>query len=329
MNTAEVVKNAMLGIAVGDALGSPVEFKYKYENISAGEERSRFLKDPVTTMLPRFGQERDYIKPPGTFTDDTSMTLATADSIAKKGIDYDDMMKRFLAWLHNDDYTTDGRFGAGGTTKAALKKYADGTPALQSGMSESTANGNGSIMRIFPAAIYNIKLNDLKNKQVMDNIGALTHAHPISIISCGIYGKVLQSIMDKNTRPQDLSEAVKSALAYYAEQYPGHIHHFERLTNPRFLNTKEHDISSGGYVLDTLESALWCYLNTDNFKDCAVKAVNLGGDSDSTASVAGGLAAITYGAKSIPDEWMEILRGKEMINEISENFSKKLEEIGK
>ena len=255
------------------------------------------------------------------------MTLATADSLGLGVVNYADMMDKFLAW-QKGAYTVDGYFGSGRTVRTALKNYESGMLPLESGSAEENFNGNGSLMRIYPAVIYNIQLNNLQDTTIMDNIGKLTHAHPISIIACGVYGFIVRDIMqNKSNSSENVANAVGLALQHYGTKYPEHIATFDRLSKPNFKDIKEENIGSSGYVMDTLEAAVWCYLNTDNFEDCVLKTVNLGGDTDSTASVAGSLAGIAYGKKSIPKDWMEGLRGQDQLNGIFEKFYNTIENI--
>ncbi|PLS24978.1 ADP-ribosylglycohydrolase family protein [Bifidobacterium imperatoris] len=220
-------------------------------------------------------------QPAGTWSDDTSMALAICDSIrSNKGrIDPDDMRERFNDWYQHGDYTIDGLFDIGNTTIKALR--------AGHGMTGEYDNGNGSLMRTIPLAF-----TDASETQV-EQVSAITHANPTSTRAC-----------------------VK--LIHYARQLAaGHtpLDAIETAGYTRALaDEPEGMIRSGGYVLDTLKAAVWCLVTTDDYAGCALKAVNLGDDTDTTAAVAGGLAGIVYGTEGIPAEWIAKLRGKDVID---------------
>jgi ADP-ribosylglycohydrolase len=142
---------------------------------------------------------------------------------------------------------------------------------------------------------------------------ALTHAAPRSVLGCYIYAFCLLFLL-KDSACESLKEGIS-----YAEKGLGSLpdfEHYERIFAPDFKDLPEDEIKSSGYVVDTLEAALWCLLTTDNYRDCVLKAVNLGGDTDTIAAVAGGLAGALYGYESIPDEWRNTLIKREYIEEL-------------
>ena len=227
-------------------------------------------------------------QPAGTFSDDTSMMLACCDSLKENNgkIDIEDMRRRFVEWARYGKYAIDASvFDIGMTVSSALSRGR--------GMTGERDNGNGSLMRIIPLAF--ISATDEEIAQV----SAITHAHRISIEACQCYVKIAR-LLTADT-PKDTT--VKSSIPKSSE--------FERLAHIKDLD--QNKISSGGYVVHTLEAALWCLMTTDNYKDCVMKAVDLGGDTDTTGCVAGGLAGILYGKDSIPKAWLETLRGKDII----------------
>lgn len=246
----------MYGQAVGDALGVPYEFR----------PRGTFL---CTDMVGH----GSHNQPAGTWSDDTSMALATCDSIRVTGeIDIEDMRKRFLAWYHDGAYTVDGLFDIGGCTARALDEG--------HGQAGPRDNGNGSLMRILPLAF----INDVTDDEIRA-VSAITHAHSTSMEACVCMVHVARELRFGNV-PGAVSELV---------------------------GVPKDGIRSGGYVLDTERAAFWCLVNTTSYKDCVLAAVNLGDDTDTTAAVAGGLAGIWYGMKAIPDAWIKTLRGCDMI----------------
>lgn len=267
------LKAAVYGLAVADALGVPVEFK----------ERGTFH---VTDMI---GYGTHY-QPVGTWSDDTSMTIATCDSIVKECcIDLDDMRAKFNAWIEWGAYTAGGNvFDYGGTTAQALR--------TGKGVDHAYSNGNGSLMRILPLAF----VHDITNEQIRA-VSAITHAHEISKEACVIYVDIAKKLL----AGEKLLD-ILHGLAVGAETP------FYRL--PSIAECTEDEIRSSGYVVDTLEAALWVLANTDSYEAAVLKAVNLGSDTDTVGAVTGGLAGIIYGYDAIPDKWIKALRGKDVID---------------
>ncbi len=265
------LKGIVYGAAIGDALGVPYEFQ------SRGSFTCKGMASGGAHQMPK-----------GTFSDDTSMLLATQDSIREQGcIDVDDMRERYRKWLYEGAYTADGKaFNVGNTTATALSEG--------HGLIHERSNGNGSLMRIAPLAC-----TDATNDEIRA-VSAITHAHPISTEACVTFVHILRTVMEG----EDLESAIAASLP----------------NDPHFAFIREikdwsrDDVRSTGYVIDTLSAALWCALNTDSYADCVLTAVNLGDDTDTTACVAGALAGTMYGYNSIYKSWIEQLRGKEVIN---------------
>ncbi len=308
---AKIVKGMLLGLAVGDALGVPVEF----------ESRWSLKSEPVINMRSggSWGQAA------GTWSDDTSLTIAAMESITRlKKIDYNDVMENFLKWYERDAFTATGhRFDIGNTTRGAVMRFSRRLlNATKCGATEKNSNGNGSLMRILPATLYlfgtrgKIGVDEL---EVIHEFSALTHGHIISKMSCGIYSLIAAQILNG----KNISDAFKAGMTD-AEKFYGAdatFKEFFRLCEANFAELPEEDILSTGYVVDTLEAALWCLLNTDDYKTLALKAVNLGGDTDTVGAVAGGLAGILYGAESIPAEWLSTLKRRDYLERIAEDFA--------
>lgn len=227
--------------------------------------------------------------PPGTWSDDTSMALATLDSLAH-GLDYADIMERFCAWKTKAAYTATGEvFDMGITTNDALCRNPGGTMEEQMG--------------------------------IIHDLSALTHAHVRSQIGCGIYAVVLARLLEFRDKAA-IGQGVAEARAFYEKnpRYAEELSHYSRLFAPAFRETPEEEIQSTGYVVSTLEAAIWCALRSDSYRDCVLTAVNLGKDTDTVAAVAGGLAGALYGRKGIPEEWLAGLLRKDMILALCEGF---------
>lgn len=309
------VYDGIIGLATGDALGVPVEFKTR-ENI---------IKSPVTTML---GYGTHY-QPAGTWSDDTSMTLALLDSIARNhDIDYKDIMDKFSEWLLYGEYTATGKvFDVGNTTSRAIMNYGHGINPIECGGKSEYENGNGSLMRILPVAYYirqhpNIPID--RQIEIVHNISSLTHGHRISLAACGIYISIALELLS-GSMPLDtgINNGIRKAFQYYYRQGWNEISVYSRIKNlTNFAVLSEGEINSSGYVVDTLEAAIWCLLTTSSYKECVLKAVNLGNDTDTTGAVASGLAGIYYGAKNIPKDWLDKILKRKYIKSLCDSLEK-------
>lgn len=182
------------------------------------------------------------------------------------------------------------------------------TPELAGGFDEMD-NGNGSLMRILPLVLH-IKELDIETRfDWTKKISSITHAHLRSVMACFYYLEFAKKIIEGKDKFQVYNE-LQSELTQYFEQRkinPIEIHKFHRLLDENISEVNEDNIKSSGYVIDTLEAAIWCVLITNNYKDAVLKAVNLGHDTDTTGAVTGGLAALIYGMDTIPTEWINAL----------------------
>lgn len=276
----EILKSGIYGFIVGDALGVPYEFM----------ERGSFY---ATTMMG-YGTHN---QPEGTWSDDTSMMLATLDSIKECGrIDCKDMMQKYCNWYFDSAYTANGDvFDVGNTCLDAMLRFRKDENIETCGGTDDYDNGNGALMRILPLAFYSA------TEEEIDKVTGLTHNHGISKEASRIYIALIRSL--------SLNEDIETLLATKPLSEK-----FKHLRKVREMN--ENEIRSGGYVVDTLTAAIWCFLNTYSYRECVLKAVNLGSDTDTTAAVVGALAGLKYGYKSIPKEWIESINNKELVDNI-------------
>lgn len=305
-------KSGMYGLIVADAMGVPVEF-------TSREDRKL---DPVTDMRG-YGT---YNQPEGTWSDDSSMAIATLASIRDKGkIDYKDIMDRFQDWCMNGEYTPfDNVFDIGIATSRAIMKYSSGADPLQSGGETEWDNGNGSLMRILPICLYifeqqkNVKLPDNEAIYIIHNCSALTHAHLRSKIACGIYYFLVKAILDKDGElTERLQQGVDNTFKYYSESTKSELDNYDRLISlSEFKGVSEDRIKSTGYVVYTLEAVIWCLINTSSYEEAILKAVNLGDDTDTVAAITGGLAGLYYGYGNIPEKWKSKLQKRDLIDSL-------------
>ena len=329
----DVVRAGIFGVAVGDALGVPVEFS----------SRSERDVDPVVDMR-EYGSHH---QPKGTWSDDSSMMFAGMDSLIQKGeFDGRDIMKRFVAWLRKGEYTPHGKvFDVGITCSSAIAEFEDGVDPLCCGPIGERSNGNGSLMRIMPFSLLVAWDEDYWDREKMrrtegmiHNASRLTHGHDRSLIACLLYTSVCHELIyhADEGKVECLQRAVDKTFAFYEENvktvpfYSAHMqvelskNQFGRVRNiSEFKTLPRGEIRGSGYVLDSLESSFWCLLNTESYRDCVLAAVNLGDDTDTTAAIAGGLAGLCYGYDNIPKDWVDVLARKEWIDGLCVDFAEK------
>jgi ADP-ribosyl-[dinitrogen reductase] hydrolase len=290
------ILGGLWGSLVGDALGVPVEFM----------DRAEVQSDPVTEMRG-FGTHR---QPAGTWSDDSSLLLCSTESLIRHEFDTGDMGKRFVRWYQEEIWTPHGKtFDVGVATASALTRIANGMRAEVAGGDDQFSNGNGSLMRILPVSL---RFADCPIKQAMDRVhraSALTHRHPRSQMACGLFTLVVRELLNGNNTSSSYDAGLSAFRKFYESDpwWSAEWDYFQLLLAGDLARRPESEIDSGGYVLNTLPASLWCLLTTQNFRDCVLKAVNLGGDTDTTGCVAGGLAGVAYGIKSIPPDWMRQL----------------------
>lgn len=304
------IKGGILGVIVGDALGLPVQFL----------TREEVLKNPITGMRG-YGS---FNYPAGTWSDDGSLTLCTVESLTLAGYNLYDLSERFLKWFDSGYLTPfDESFDIGRTTAEAMTRLKRGTTPLEAGSKDEHSNGNGSLMRILPAALYFSELPDEEFIQKLTEISGVTHGHPRSQLGCALYGLFVKALL----LGEDPSQAYETVRKKTLESVKGTILKnelpaYQRILDGSLMNLSEEEINSSGYVVDTLEASIWCLLQSSDFKGALLKAVNLGEDTDTVGAVTGGLAGVYYGYTDIPTEWMNELIKKDQILEQIDRFVK-------
>ena len=307
--------DGMMGVVVGDALGCPVQFMSREE--IAGREAG-----------PVKGMESGgvYDMPEGTWTDDSSMALAALDSIRELSeVDLEDIMQSFVDWYEDGEYTPFGEaFDIGNTCSTAIEKFEKEQDPMTCGGTSERSNGNGSLMRIMPACLYayDRKLSAEEAVKIVHEVGGLTHNHLRAKIACGLYYFCVKEILDgEGSLKKRLQKGLDDGFAFYEKDIANRVElsYYGRLRDlEEFAVVPEEGIKTTGYVVDSLEAALWSLIRTDNFRDCLLTAVNLGDDSDTVGAIAGGLAALYYGYKGIPGEWLAVIKRREWIEELCE-----------
>ena len=283
-------KGALVGLALGDALGTTLEF--------AGRD----TKPPVTDLMGGgpFGLAA------GEWTDDTSMALCLADSLLERGLlDVQDLMERFLRWWEEGHNSVTGEcFDIGVTTAAALQSYRNTGEPL-SGSTDPRSAGNGSLMRLSPVAIR--WWHDRSRATAAARLQSrTTHGAAQAVEACALYAELLVEAIAGTPKETVLRAREWRGDAQIAEVAAGSWRARER-----------NDISSSGYVLHTLEAALWCVDRSDSIEDALVLAANLADDADTVAAVTGQLAGALWGMSGAPAGWLEKLAWRERLEALA------------
>jgi len=304
-------QSALLGLAVGDAIGVPAEFK----------SRRYMIEHPIKDMVG-YGT---YNLPPGTFSDDTSLSMCLAEVLADE-YNVEKLAQYLLKWYEQAFWSARGEvFDVGVTTEKVMLKLKQGEPAILAGNDDEYSNGNGSLMRILPLLFF------IHNKPVEERwkytseISSVTHRHIRSIIACFYYLEFARYIMQGKNKTETYSALQQEIPAFlHQNNVPDvEIAHYDRLLKEDITLLHEEKIRSSGYVVDTLEASMWCFMTTDTYSDAVLKAVSLGDDTDTIASITGGLAGLYYGVDSIPAHWVAQLARKDEIIVLAQALSKK------
>ena len=314
----DIWKEGIFGVVTGDALGCPVQF----------EDRETVAKHPVTGMRG----EGAFNLPAGSWTDDSSLTLALLDSICETGtLDLGHIMGNFVAWLEEGKFTPYGyAYDIGFGTESAIEDYERNPDPALCGGRKVTNNGNGSLMRIMPACLWCCAkgLDEEEAVPLIDAVGSLTHAHLRANVACGLYWFMVREVLNgQGGLAERLQAGLDRGFAYYektleSQEEPEHYNRLKDLG--AFAQVPAEEIRSSGYVVDTLEAVVWSLITTGSFREALLKAVNLGHDTDTVGAIAGGLAALYYGFEEIPPEWIAELKRKEWIGELCERAGKKV-----
>lgn len=299
-------KGSLYGLYIGDALGAPLEF----QNMDGVDGITDYVDGGVHSVKR------------GQFTDDTSMTLALMDSLTQKGFNQQDQMERYVQWRKNGKYSSKGFcFDIGITTMRALTSFElIGNPIA--GGTEYQNSGNGSLMRLAPVPLlyYKDGLEEMIEKSWQSSV--TTHGskivHDALAYFVIAYNKILSGEKDKlkiiKAKDSDLIKFDINDLTIVED-----IHELN------FEELKRYDLKPTGFVVYSMVCAMWCLLHTKTFEEAVLKAVNLGGDSDTIGAITGQLAGAYYGFESIPNHLVEGLSNKDMLAEYTNPFLELIE----
>lgn len=296
MSLEEKISGGLIGLLVGDALGVPYEFHQREELPALAE----------IEFTPPHGFRRSHSGvPPGTWSDDGAHALILLASLLERGqVDLDDLGSRLLEWYNSGYKAVDGDvFDVGVQTAQAINRVARGVPAAEAGSRDVHANGNGSLMRVLPLALWHKgSIEELVADAHKQSL--ITHGHVRSQVCCALYCLWARYTLENSSDPW--RKAVTSLRTLYPEgsQENEELEWSIRPDGPP-------DGTGSGYVVDCLRSARWA-LQAGEFEHVVKAAISLGNDTDTTACVAGGIAGLRDGVKAIPERWRSALRGKDL-----------------
>ncbi len=302
----------IFGVITGDALGIPVQFLSRDE-----------VKEKNITGMTGYGT---FNMPPGTWSDDSSLTLCLIDSLIN-GYNLEDIGKKFIDWYDNGLWTPFGKsFDIGRGTRIAMKNLKRGISPKDAGPSDEYSNGNGSLMRILPLAFY-VKDMDIKKQfEIVHDVSSITHGHSRSKIACGYYIQFILQLLKGNSPQSAYINTNNIAKNFYKDHpFRCELNHFSHIFENDISKFSENKIRSSGYVVDSLTASLWSFLNSSSFNEAVLKAVNLGEDTDTIGAITGGMAGTYYGLDNINKNWIETIIKKDDIFVLLESFYKALE----
>lgn len=321
MTKSEILYRSLMGFALGDAYGVPFELEPRYHATLHNMDKA----------MVGYGS---HCQPPGTWSDDTSLVLATMDTLSTWDtlVDFENgelveellhnLMGAFVSWRNEGKYGCHGEcFDVGFTTDSAIKHYEQYRDPWTCGQKEEFNCGNGSLMRMFPLAFLIHKLPVEKRYYWCETFSSLTHAHPLTSLCCFFYVEIYISILEG----RELKLAIQDAIASVKKMQSHDIFRMidlgkcSRLLNGEIAQLDVSAIKSTGYVLDALEAVIWCLLKGDNYKSTVHLAITLGNDTDTTAALTGAIAAIIY-PEPFPLEWMEQLQNTDLLISTTAKF---------
>src|SRR5687768_1893242 len=300
ISLADRLAGAVMGHLVGDAVGVPYEFKLA---AAIGEVR--------------FGATGTHGQPPGTWSDDGALMLALLDSLLTCGFDTADQGRRTVEWFRRGAYTPDGTvFDSGNATREAIAALERGDSAEDAGPTHERASGNGSLMRILPLALVEREATDAELVAMAHRASRVTHGTAAAQVACALYVLVARRLLGgSGGRSAALADARATLRGIYAgadgsADHPAALDELEAWTGR----------SGRGYVVDSFWSAWDAFAGAASYRDTIERAVACGNDTDTTAAIAGGLAGIRWGIGGVLAEWLEGLRGREVVGPLVERL---------
>lgn len=302
MDMRDRYRGALLGLAVCDALGTPLEFK------SPGSFA------PITDMIGGgpFGLKSAQ------WTDDTSMALCLAESLVEEqGFDPVDQLERYVRWYRQGHLSSTGDcFDIGTTTVGALHRF-EQTHEPFCGSENPHAAGNGSIMRLAPVPLF-FSNQPAEGIEKSGQSSRTTHGARVCVDACRYLGALIAGALSGAAKDTLLAERYSPVPGYW-DQHPLAAE-IDEIAAGSFRRKNPPEIRGTGHVVRSLEAALWAFAKGKDFREGALLVVNLGDDADTTGAVYGQIAGAFYGASSIPDTWLSKLHARDMIQELADRL---------
>ncbi|HHX99825.1 MAG TPA: ADP-ribosylglycohydrolase family protein [Methanothermobacter sp.] len=298
-DTVNKFLGSILGLAVGDAMGMPLEFS----------PPGTF--QPVNDMIGG----GPFNLGPGMWTDDTSMALCLAESLTEcEGFNPIGQLTRYTRWLKEGHLSVNGNcFDIGNTTRQALRKFED-TGEPYPGPDHERSAGNGSLMRLAPIPLF--YMSDPSNAiELSGQSSRTTHNHPLAVDACRYYGALIHGALLGKPKDELLSPRYTPLQGYW-EENPLEPE-IDEIACGSYKEKEPPEINGKGFVVKSLEAALWAFYNSQNFKDGCLKVVNLGDDADTTGAIYGQLAGAYYGKSEIPIKWINKLIKLDLIESLT------------
>ncbi len=306
---SDKIKGGIVGLLVGDALGVPYEFHAR-ETIPPFNEIE--FEPPVYFRRAHSGV------PTGTYSDDGAQALILLDSLLECGkFDASHFARGLVDWYDKGFMAVGGKvFDVGIQTATAIRELKRNVPSLLAGGTDEYSNGNGSLMRVLPLAIWH-KGSDLELIADAFDQSAVTHGHTRAKLCCALYCLWARRIL------QNAENAWEDAVETLYEIFPADTIENIEFETRIFPNDAIYDVKGSGYVVDSLRASRWAN-NNNSYEETVKAAISLGDDTDTTACIAGGIAGLKFGFEAIPQRWTENLRGQEiyepLINKLLERF---------
>ena len=312
------ITDALMGVAIADAVGVPYEFK----------SPSMMRQHPATDMTG-YGT---YNQPPGTWSDDSSLTFCLAEALTE-GYDLAKIAANFVAWRNKNYWTAHNElFDIGITTRRAIndlqliletERLEELTLLKYKG--DEYDNGNGALMRILPLLFY-IKGKPIAEQfDIIRDVCALTHRHIRGAMCCLIYLRLAEHLLEGKNKEESYYLMQKEILNFWQtiNFSANESKLFIRLIEADIRKVPMKDLRSGGYVMESIEASIWCFLQGDTYAAIVLSAVNLGHDTDTTAAIAGGLAGLYYGMEGMPEKWIQTIARRADIMDLGERLRDK------
>jgi len=308
------IKGFFMGLAVGDALGIPVEFY----------SRKKLIENPVTDM--RSGGT--YETPAGTWSVDGSLTFCVAESLLQ-GFHLQNIADKFVQFLYQDYWTARNEvFDVGVVVAQSVERIKKGAKLAEAGGNDEMDNGNGALNYTLPLGLYHHSLPVSQRFAEIAQLSSLTNRHLRSVLGAFIFSEMgLWLMRGGHITPQKAYDAMTQTVNELIEEEENleqEARHYHRILHANIADLPEGTIQSTAYVVHSLEACFWSLLNSSNFSEAVLKAVNLGEDADTIGAMTGALAGLYYGYEHIPQEWITSIARKDDILKLSTEFYQKV-----